>query len=66
MTLGLVYPIGISIAVIIALLWSFVFDQQKPPTTKEFAAKLVARALFLIALFAIFMGFLDLAFGLFR
>lgn len=60
---GTIYPIGISIALVIALLWSFVFDKQKPPTVKEFAAKLAARALLLIVLFAAVMGFLYLAFG---
>ena len=62
----LIYTIGISTAVVMALLWSFVFDKQKPPTAKEFAAKLAARALLIVALFAAFMGFLYVAFGLFR
>ncbi len=61
-----VYTIGIAVAVVLALLWSFVLDKQKPPSVKEFIAKLIARALFFIALFAIFMGFLSLAFDLFR
>ena len=62
----LIYIVGISVAVVMALIWSFVLDKQKPPSVKEFVAKLVARALFFIALIAIFMGFLSLAFGLFR
>ena len=53
----LIYIIGISVAVVMALIWSFVLDKQKPPSAKEFIAKLVARALFFIALMAIFMGF---------
>ncbi|MDX2479909.1 MAG: hypothetical protein QNK24_06185 [Desulfuromusa sp.] len=61
-----VYTVGISVALVMALFWSFVLDKQKPPSAKEFAAKLVARALFFIALFAILMGFLYLAFGVFR
>ena len=63
---GTVYIVGISIAVCCALFWSFIFDKQKPPTAKEFAAKLVARALLLIVLFAVIMGFLYVAFGVFR
>lgn len=61
MDLGSVYTIGIPIAFVMALLWSFVFDKKKPPTTKEFIAKLVARALVIIVLFAIAVGFLSLA-----
>ncbi len=61
-----IYIIGISVAVVLALIWSFVLDKQKPPTVREFIAKLIARTLFFIALIAIFMGFLSLAFGLFR
>ena len=61
-----VYIVGISVAVVMALVWSFILDKQKPPSAKEFIAKLIARALFFIALIAIFMGFLSLAFGLFR
>ena len=60
---GTVYPIGIIIAFAIALLWSFVLDKQKPPTVKEFAAKLAARALLLVVLFAAVMGFIYLGFG---
>ncbi|MCK5914675.1 MAG: hypothetical protein KAG92_00935 [Deltaproteobacteria bacterium] len=62
----LIYTVGISVAIIMALVWSFVLDKQKPTTAKEFIAKLVARALFFIALIAIFMGFLYVAFGVFR
>lgn len=61
-----IYIAGISVAVVTALFWSFVIDKQKPPSAKEFFAKLVARALFCIAMFAVFMGFLYLAFGVFR
>ncbi len=66
LTPELVYSIGIIVAVIMALFWSFILDKQKPPSVKEFIVKLVARAVFFIALFAIFMGFLYLAFGVFR
>ena len=66
MTPELIYSVGISVAVLLALIWSFVLDKQKPSGAKEFIAKLIARSLFLIALIAIFMGFLYLAFGVFR
>lgn len=62
----LIYTGGVFVAVFLALIWSFVLDQKKPPGIKEFFAKLVARALFFIVLFLIFMGFLYLAFGVFR
>lgn len=61
-----IYTVGVLIAVVAALLWSFVLDKKKPPTANEFIAKLIARALFLIILFAVLMGFLYLAFGVFR
>ncbi|MEE4254831.1 MAG: hypothetical protein V2I50_12390 [Desulfuromusa sp.] len=60
------YTIGISVAIIMAVCWSFILDKQKPPSIKEFIAKLVARALFIVAMFAVLMGFLYLAFGVFR
>ncbi len=61
-----IYTIGISIAVILALIWSFVLDKNKPPTVKEFVAKLVARWLLITVLFVVIVGFIDLSFGLFR
>ena len=61
-----IYIIGISVAIIMALCWSFILDRKKPPSVKEFIIKLVARTLFLIAIFAVLMGFLYLAFGVFR
>ena len=66
MTPEIIYTVGISVAILMAAIWSFVLDKQKPPTAKEFIAKLAARALFFIALIAIFMGFLYVAFGVFR
>ena len=62
----MVYTIGAAVAVIAALLWSFLLDKNKPPTVGEFVAKLLARALFLLVIFAVLMGFLYLAFGVFR
>lgn len=60
-----VYSVGASVAMICAVLWSFVLDKNKPAIIGEFIAKLVARALFLIVIFAVLMGFLSLAFGVF-
>lgn len=65
LTPEIVYIIGISVAIVLALCWSFILDKQKPPSAKEFVAKLVARSLFLIVIFAVLMGFLSLAFGVF-
>ena len=62
----LIYSIGISVAVLLAICWSFFLDRKKPPSVKEFIAKFVARALFLVAIFVVLMGFLYIAFGLFR
>ncbi|WP_321371151.1 hypothetical protein [uncultured Desulfuromusa sp.] len=66
MTPEFIYTVGISVAVLFALIWSFILDNKKPPSVKEFLAKLVARILFLIAILAVLMGFFYLAFGLFR
>ena len=61
-----VYAAGIAVACVAALLWSFILDKNRPPSVGEFIAKLIARALFLVVLFAVLMGFLYLAFGVFR
>ncbi len=61
-----VYAIGFFVAAAGASLWSFVLDKQKPPEVGEFIAKLLARAVFLLIIFAVLMGFLSLAFGLFH
>ncbi len=58
------YKIGLSVAVVVAVFWSFVLDKQKPATIAEFLGKFAARTLFLIFMFAIVMGFLYLALGL--
>jgi len=62
----IVYKIGFLVAFIMAALWSFVFDKNKPTTAKEFVAKLVARALLIAVLFTVLMGFCYLAFGMFK
>lgn len=61
-----VYIYGILAAGFFALAWSFVLDNKKPPTTREFALKLLARFAFLAFMFAVIIGFLYLAIGLFR
>ena len=62
----IIYKIGFLVAFFIAALWSFVFDKNKPKTTKEFVAKLIARALLVAVLFAVLMGFCYIAFGMFK
>ena len=54
---GTFYGVGLSVALLFALIWSFVLDRQKPPTIKEFLAKLAARALLLGFLVAVLIGF---------
>jgi len=62
----IIYKIGFLVAFVMAALWSFVFDKNKPSTAKEFVAKLVARALLIAVLFTVLMGFCYLAFGMFK
>jgi len=62
----LVYTVGAAFAVVSALLWSFLLDKNKPPSVGEFVAKLIARTLFILVIFSVLMGFLYLAFGIFR
>ncbi len=66
LTPSVVYRIGVTAALLLAVLWSFALDKQKPSTAKEFFGKLFARALFLSFMFAIVMGFLYLALGVFK
>lgn len=61
MDLKTVYIIGLICSFLIAITWSFL-DKKKPPTAKEFIAKLVARALVVAVLFAVSVGFLSIAF----
>lgn len=61
MDLGIVYTVGLPVVIVMALLWSFVLDKKKPPTVKEFVAKLAARALLLIVFLAVIVGFISLA-----
>lgn len=61
MGLDTIYTIGIPVALVMALIWSFILDKQKPPTIKEFIAKFLARALVLIILFSVVVGVLTMA-----
>ena len=62
MSLYTVYAIGLLISFLLGSIWSFV-DKKKPPTVKEFLAKLVARALVLFVLIMIIVGFFALVLG---
>lgn len=61
-----VYLVGFLAAVALSLIWSLVLDNNKPPTVSELLLKLLARCLLLAFLFAVIIGFLYLAIGLFR
>ena len=62
----IIYKIGFFVAFVMAALWSFVFDKNKPTTVKEFTAKFIARALLIAVLFTVLVGFCYLAFGMFK
>ncbi len=59
----LIYEIGIAVAIFMALCWSFIFDKNKPPTTREFIAKLIARAVFIGFIYIVIVGFVYFALG---
>ena len=58
-----IYSVGLIITVLFALIWSFLLDKNKPPTVKEFIAKLIARGLFIAFIFFVIVGFYYLALG---
>lgn len=62
MSLYTIYAIGLLISFFLGSIWSFV-DKNKPPTAKEFLAKLVARSCVLFALIVIIVGFFALILG---
>jgi len=59
MSLYSIYAIGLLISLLLGSIWSFV-DKEKPPTFKEFTAKLLARSLVLFVLLVIIVGFFAL------
>ena len=61
-----VYTYGLMASAVVALVWSYVLDKNKPPTSREFTLKLLARFVFVAFMFAVIIGFLYLAIGLFR
>jgi len=61
-----VYKIGLVCVAAFALFWSFVLDRNKPPTTKEFVAKLLARLVFVAFFFTILLSFFYLLISLFQ
>ena len=58
-----IYLIGFYVALIAAVLWSFVFDKNKPPTIREFIAKLIARGVFIGFVYFVIVGFVYFALG---
>lgn len=58
-----VYQTGLIAVALFSLLWSFVLDSNKPPTVREFFAKLAARFLFLALIFTVLISFVYLAIG---
>lgn len=62
MSLYTTYSIGFLISLFLGSIWSFV-DKKKPPTFKEFFAKLIARALVVFVLIVIIVGFFALLLG---
>jgi len=60
-----IYIIGILIAIISALIWSFILDKNKPLKVGEFVAKFLARGLLIAFLYVVVVGFIYLAFGTF-
>ena len=61
-----IYKAGLVAVIVFALLWSFVLDRNKPSGTKEFIAKLFARALFLAFIFTVVVGFVYWVIGSFQ
>jgi len=66
MELMTVYTWGAVVVVLYSLFWSFVLDRNKPPTTREFIVKFIARGLFLMFVFSVLVGFAYYALGLFE
>lgn len=66
MDLLTLYKVGFTVLGVFALFWSFVLDRNRPTSKKEFIAKLIARALFLMFIFTVLVGFCYYAFGLFE
>ncbi|MCD6187334.1 MAG: hypothetical protein J7K09_04130 [Desulfuromusa sp.] len=60
-----IYIIGVLIAVISALIWSFILDKNKPQKVGELIAKFMVRGLFIAFFYVIVVGFIYLAFGTF-
>jgi len=59
----LIYEMGAAIAIFAALCWSFIFDKNKPPTVREFVAKLIARGVFIGFIYFVIVGFIYFALG---
>lgn len=62
MSLYTMYAFGLLAAFFLGSVWSF-WDPKKPPTVKEFLAKLLARAMVLFVIIVIIVGFFALVQG---
>lgn len=60
-----IYIVGVLIAVISAMIWSFILDKNKPSKVGELIAKFVVRGLFVAFFYVVVVGFIYLAFGAF-
>ncbi len=61
-----IYKIGLAVVTLYAVLWSFVLDKNKPDSSKELVAKLIARCLFLVFIFSVLVGFAYFALDVFN
>ena len=60
---AIIYKVGFVLVIVLAMIWSFLLDKNKPSKIGEFIAKLFARAVFLAFMLVILVGFLYLALG---
>ena len=62
MSLYTIYAFGLLVSLFFGAVWSFL-DKNKPPSFREFFAKLIARALVLFVIIVIIVGFFALLFA---
>lgn len=66
MDLVSLYTYGAVGIVLYALFWSFILDRNRPVSTKEFVLKILARAVLLLFVFSVLVGFAYFALGMFN